>query len=546
MVALFILVLLLPSLLGASLAIYGFRQRSEQARLQVDRYASLAAAFEQQRLNGVHQTLQSLVVLLADLPAAQCSTRLVAAVSPYPELAEVLFVEARGGVVCATDHDAVGGSVAARPWFQRISTTPGFIVSDVFGAQPAGVVGAILAIEGGSAGFSGAIASAVKLDGSAVGSRLGMPSGSLVEFLDGAGAPIIASSSPGLPDRDMLRRAIAANEAGFEAPDADGRWRVYGIAALAGTDLRMLVGVPATAHTHGMVSDLVIRIANLVALWALILLAAWIGIDRLVLKWIGRLNRAAQAVTQGEPVSLNLDRAPVELRRLGGTLRAMAARVEGREAELRGAAARQEWLIRETHHRVKNNLQIVASLVNLRSKALRSADAREAFAGIQMPIRALALVHRHLYASDERRDIDIKPVIAELCQLFRDGSESGAALVSFASDLDEAFLSADRAVAVILLATEALTSAVHHLHPGSGRLGMVSVRLRKDADRHAVLEIEDDAPPADAAPPSPSDRLRLSLMLGLARQVGGTLTRDGLPGGGVSLRFRLDAAASPG
>ena len=548
MIALFILTLLLPSLLIAALAFDAYRQQSEQARLQVGRYASLASAFEQQRLIGVRQTLQSLVVLLADIPAAQCSARLVAAVSPYPELGEVLFVEARGGIVCATDRDAVGGSVASRPWFQRVSASPGFIVSDAFGAHPAGVIGAILAIEGGGAGFSGAIASAVKLDGSMVGSRLGMPSGSLVEFLDGAGAPIIASSSADLPDRDTLRRSAAANEAGFEARDAAGRWRAYGMAALAGTDVHVLVGVPAAAYTYGIFRALVLRIANLIVLWALILVAAWIGIDRLVLEWIRRLNRAALAVTRGEPVSLNLDRAPVELRRLGDTLGAMAARVDAREAELRGAAAQQEWLIRETHHRVKNNLQIVASLVNLRSKALRSADAREAFADIQMPIRALALVHRHLYASDERRDVDIKPIIAELCQLFRDGSEAGPVPVSLASDLDEAFLGADRAVAVILLATEALTSAVHHLRPGSGRPGMVSVRLHKDADRHAVLEIEDDAPPAvgDAVPPSSADRLRLSLMLGLARQVGGTLTRNASPGSGVSLRFRLAAAASPG
>jgi len=50
----------------------------------------------------------------------------------------------------------------------------------------------------------------------------------------------------------------------------------------------------------------------------------------------------------------------------------------------------------------------------------------------------------------------------------------------------------------------------------------------------------------DAVPPSSADRLRLSLMLGLARQVGGTLTRNASPGSGVSLRFRLAAAASPG
>src|SRR5258705_5949426 len=152
MVALFVLILLLPSLLGATLAIDAFRQQSEQARLQAGRYASLAAAFEQQRLIGIRQTLQSLVVLLADLPAAQCSTRLVAAVTPYPELAEVLFVEARGGGVCATDRGAVGGSGAARPRFQRISARPGFIVRGSFRTRPAGGLGAILGLERGPAG----------------------------------------------------------------------------------------------------------------------------------------------------------------------------------------------------------------------------------------------------------------------------------------------------------------------------------------------------------------------------------------------------------
>src|SRR5258706_13374855 len=128
MVALFVLILLLPAILGATLAIHGFRQQSEQARLQAGRYASLAAAFEQQRLIGVRQTLQSLVVLLADLPAGQCSTRLVAAVSPYPELAEVLVVEARGGGGFATRPPPPRGRGCARPRVPTKTAPPGLLL----------------------------------------------------------------------------------------------------------------------------------------------------------------------------------------------------------------------------------------------------------------------------------------------------------------------------------------------------------------------------------------------------------------------------------
>ena len=551
MVALFVLILLLPSLLSATLAINDFRQLSEQTRLQVGRYADLASIYEEGLLAGVRQTLQSLLVALADIPPAQCSTRLAAAVSPYPELAEVFFVEPGGGVVCASDRETLGSSVASRAWFQRISAKRGFIVSDSFDGRSAGtpVFAAVQAIGDGTVRFSGAIAAAVKFDWLSLSRSIGLPADSIVEFLDGAGAPIIGPSSTGRPDRDALGVTDGQGPTVFDARDEGGRWRVYASTALAGTNIRILIGVPAAASANWIFHDLLFRIATLMVLWILILVAAWVGVDRLVIKWIRLLNRATLAFSRGEAVQLNLDSAPVELRQLGGTFSAMAAQVKTREAELRGSLMRQEWLVKETHHRVKNNLQIVASLVNLRSKALRSADARQAFADIQMPIRALALVHRHLYDSEERRHVDVKPIIAELCQLFQDGSEVGPVPVKLTSDMDCIPLNADRAVAVILLVTEALTSAFHHLHPGDGRVGAVSVGLHKDGDRLAVLEIADDATPPmgeeEAGRSSPADRLRLSLMAGLARQVGGTMTRTGPPGSGVSLRFRLDAPEGP-
>src|SRR5260221_6768807 len=270
----------------------------------------------------------------------------------------------------------------------------------------------------------------------------------------------------GLPAADVLRASLRDPSGIFDARDASGQWRVYGSAVLADSNIRVLIGVPAAPTTTWVYHDVFFRIVTLLVLWILILFAAWVGVYRLVIEWIRLLNRAALAFSRGETAALDLGRAPAELRQLGGTFGVMAEQVRAREAELRGSLAQQEWLVKETHHRVKNNLQIIASLINLRAKALRSADAREAFADIQMPIRALALVHRYLYDSGEHRTVDVKPIIMELCQLFRDSGDLGPAKVRMTSDIPQLPLSADRAVAVILLATEALTSAFRRVHRG--------------------------------------------------------------------------------
>ena len=85
-------------------------------------------------------------------------------------------------------------------------------------------------------------------------------------------------------------------------------------------------------------------------------------------------------------------------------------------------------MLREIHHRVKNNLQTVTSLLNLYARIPRGEAVKQAFADVQMRINALALVHRHLYESQDMQEVDLHPFMTNLCSLLQDGS--GAASTS--------------------------------------------------------------------------------------------------------------------
>lgn len=87
----------------------------------------------------------------------------------------------------------------------------------------------------------------------------------------------------------------------------------------------------------------------------------------------------------------------------------MARKISSRESELRRSLDEKDALLREVHHRVKNNLQIVTSFLNLQSKSTKDAAAREVLMEARVRVRALALVHRYLYESGDVRQSTSPP-----------------------------------------------------------------------------------------------------------------------------------------
>jgi hypothetical protein len=129
----------------------------------------------------------------------------------------------------------------------------------------------------------------------------------------------------------------------------------------------------------------------------------WIIIDRLLVKPLAGMQRAIAAYRPGDKeLALPSSRSPArEIGELGQAFERVTQTVARHEAELEAGLDRQTRLVREVHHRVKNNLQVVASLLNLHARGATSEDVSAAYASIQRRVDALAVVHRNHYAELE-------------------------------------------------------------------------------------------------------------------------------------------------
>ena len=168
---------------------------------------------------------------------------------------------------------------------------------------------------------------------------------------------------------------------------------------------------------------------------------------------------------------------PAELRQLSTAFTQAARSLAAHETTLSRAEARQELLIKEIHHRVKNNLQIIASLLNLQANRIRQPEARAEFASARDRVRALATLHRYLYSEGELQTLNMRSFLQELCtQLFQAIGEKQGRRIQLHIEAAEIELATDQAVPLSLVVTEAVSNAVKYAFPG-GRSGHVHVIL---------------------------------------------------------------------
>jgi two-component sensor histidine kinase len=265
---------------------------------------------------------------------------------------------------------------------------------------------------------------------------------------------------------------------------------------------------------------------------------------------IRELTQAVQAWRPGAAFAPAIPaRLPDELRQLAAAF-AEAAQIHAeRERQLSLASQQQALLMREIHHRVKNNLQIVASLLNLQASRIRLPEARREFAAARDRVRALATLHRHLYAQDDLHTINMRSFLTELCdQLLQAMAETISGHIDLQIEAPELQLSSDQAVPMALIVTEAVSNALRYAFP-AGRDGHVRVSLTV-AGEQARLVVEDNGVglPAGTADgqADPHEGIGLHLIRGFARQLGGQLTIGQESGTryDLALELRRDQAAA--
>lgn len=211
------------------------------------------------------------------------------------------------------------------------------------------------------------------------------------------------------------------------------------------------------------------------------------------------------------------------------------------EEQLTGSLQEQEVLLKEVHHRVKNNLQIISSLLELQSDAIHDPRLLELFRDSQSRIRSMALVHETLYQSQDLARFDVAPYVETLSvQLFR---SYGADLqrITLRTEVERVVLNIDSVIPCGLILNELLTNAIKYAFP-PGQTGEIRVALHVDADQRVTLVVQDTGIgfPEDLDFRH-TDSLGLQLVSMLTTQLGGTIELEREGGTRFTLTFPLAA-----
>jgi PAS domain S-box-containing protein len=198
---------------------------------------------------------------------------------------------------------------------------------------------------------------------------------------------------------------------------------------------------------------------------------------------------------------------------------------ERRRAEeiIQASLREKEALLKEIHHRVKNNLQVTSSLLRLQAGAIGNEAAREMFAETETRIRSMALVHEKLYQSTNLSRIDFADYLRSLGELLLRSSAIDPAHVTLDVSDGDIFLSIETAVPCGLIANELLSNALKHAFP-NGRTGRIQVQLETGSDGWVAIDIRDDGIGLPKTfDMERNDTLGLHLVRGLVQQLDGTL-----------------------
>jgi two-component sensor histidine kinase len=210
----------------------------------------------------------------------------------------------------------------------------------------------------------------------------------------------------------------------------------------------------------------------------------------------------------------------------------MAEGIVGRDASLRDSLAQKDALMREIHHRVKNNLQVISSLLNMQQRALTDPAARAAMSDTRQRITALALIYRALYQGPDLKRVDLRPFLEELTAQLIAGEMLHGPGVRTELSVDALVIDPDRLAPLALFAVEAITNAQKHAFAARGGVLTVNFHVRGD---EAELEISDDGQPSDDA--LAASGVGRTLMTAFARQLRGRAELVRNASGGVTARL---------
>lgn len=481
---------------------------------------------------GAIDEVREMVRVLASTPSLQqieagdCRQWLGEVVTQYPYVSAIAVSDDERRVLCSVPAVERGYQSPETPLRQRARVRDAFTIGFIQSGPLSGNVPILAAFEpvregGRRIGFVGA---SIRVDQlRALLDRGRAMHGGRSAIVDGDGQ-IIARSTPreepetvGLPTSEQIRDHLGPDPVFVAVENGSAV-----IVPLYAPDLYAVMAWAPERPTWQRWTALTLSLAAPLAIWILAVTAGWFAIEVFVARPLSNLETAARGFARGEDVvdAPALLTAPDEIRSLRRTLAAMAKTLRGREQRLVEALNEERALLREVHHRVKNNLQMVASLLNIQARSARDESEAWGLARAHDRVQLLALVHQRIYSSGEVRQLRIDELAAEIARQLLQSRGAQAKDINLVMHMGAARADVDRAVPMTFLIGEGISMALDAL----ADVGPVELRLfvQEDADGEARFAIDSDIDSERAGAPGPGARL----IDAFARQLGAVAGRD--------------------
>lgn len=302
----------------------------------------------------------------------------------------------------------------------------------------------------------------------------------------------ISESEADLPRNRSLKLLIGEDGSVFDDENVAGEPRVYSVVPIVSNVVYSMsvwrpADLPATREAGRLGSLLP------VAMWLASLIVAFWSLNRLAIRHIRKLGRQMRlfAYNRAMPRSTLGRGVPHELVEMQQAFIGMAESIIRDEAALEDNIRDKNILLKEVHHRVKNNLQLISSIMNMQIRRAQSEDARFVLKRLQERILSLATVHKNLYQSDSALDrVDAGALLSEIVgQLLRVGLPAGSG-VQVEQSFEPVDMDADDAAPLTLLASEAVTNALKYIG-GSDQAGKarLEIDLRREGPANMRFRI---------------------------------------------------------
>lgn len=349
-----------------------------------------------------------------------------------------------------------------------------------------------------------------------------------------------------LPLNRSLKTLIGERTAVFQEVNMNGEERVYALVPIVpdvvySMSIWQRDDVLASAGPTGNLS-----IFLPVVMWLASLVVAFWAINRLAIRYIRKLGRQMRlfAYNRAMPRTSMGPEVPREFVDIQTAFMSMAESIIRDEASLEDSLREKNILLKEVHHRVKNNLQLISSIMNMQIRRAPTEDSRRVLRRLQERILSLATVHKNLYQTDGVERVNAGALVEEIVgQLLVVGLPPGSS-VKVTQSYDPVQLDTDDAAPLTLLVSEAVTNAMKYIGDATAATqAVLDISLKQDDAETAVFRI---ANTVGEAPAAEGTGLGTQLINAFSRQLNAEVNseeKDGMHS--LTLTFPVPHRAKP-